>query len=404
MSKGFSTTSRPDRSIPTLVKRLRMRQSEIEDAIFTHVGTVLASVEIVDAAYEVGLRAAIASVIEYAYVGIERGVEWSAPIPWPAVAQARRAMHYGVGPETVVLRYLAGHKMLGAFITKEAMRSGFSSQALCDLRGVQELLLERLTASIADEYRQEAERVGRSPARRHRELVQKLLCHEHVDLAEFDYEFDGISHIGVVATGTGVERVLNGVAKSLGRGLLYVSCGDGTVWAWFGGRRRTVAVEIKHLLSSNESADTLLALGGPQQGIDGWRLTHHEAQAAFSVALRKPKPLTLCSDVPLEAAVIKHEAIAKSLLDNYLAPLDDLRGGGLTARKTLLAYFGCRRNASLTAKKLSVKRQTVENRLDSIEECLGRPVHTCYPELEVALRVEELRQSAAPDIALPDAT
>jgi hypothetical protein len=49
-----------------------------------------------------------------------------------------------------------------------------------------------------------------------------------------------------------------------------------------------------------------------------------------------------------------------------------------------------------------VDRHTVQRRLRKIEERLGRLLHTCLAELEVALRLQELGETADAD-RLPDA-
>jgi PucR C-terminal helix-turn-helix domain/GGDEF-like domain len=392
-SKGHSSAASFEAACAELIQHLQAQRSEIEETIYAHVRTVSAPAQGYDAVYEAGLHATIASVVEYVFTAIRRGEKWHGPIPSPAIAQVRRAVQYGIGPEIVVLRYLAGQRLLSEVIMREAAHCGFSGLALCDLSKLQEGLLEHVIESITSEYRQELERAGRSAAQHRREIVQKLLSHKQVDLTEFDYEFDGVWHMGVVAIGERVAKTLSGIAENRGRRVLYVPCGEGTVWAWFAGPRKSVITGVDRLLSDNGDGEVLLAVGAPRQGVDGWRLTHNEAQAALSVAMRKPKPLTQCSDVALEAAVLRHEAAAQSLLDHYLSPLDSLRGGGSSARNTLQAYFTSKRNASLAAKKLNVTRQTIDNRLRAIEERIGRPLHTCYAELEIALRVYELYES-----------
>jgi DNA-binding PucR family transcriptional regulator len=74
----------------------------------------------------------------------------------------------------------------------------------------------------------------------------------------------------------------------------------------------------------------------------------------------------------------------------YLAPLAAERDGGAVARRTLRAYFAAERNISSTAAALGVDRRTVRNRLRAIEELLGRPLGEAAPDLEVALRLEQL--------------
>ncbi len=133
-----------------------------------------------------------------------------------------------------------------------------------------------------------------------------------------------------------------------------------------------------------------LAIGEPGRGVKGFRLTHRQAQAAQLVALRRPQWLTRYSDVALLAFALRDEALARSLVDIYLSPLDGPRQGSPVLRQTLRAYFAAERNASSAAVALGVARQTVENRLHRVEKKLGRLLPTCLAELEVALRLEEL--------------
>ena len=82
---------------------------------------------------------------------------------------------------------------------------------------------------------------------------------------------------------------------------------------------------------------------------EGWRLTHREAQAALLVAQHSPQPLTRYLDVALEAAALQDDALADSLIERYLLPLDDMRIGGQAARRTLRALFDTEYNVSSAA-------------------------------------------------------
>jgi hypothetical protein len=387
-----------------VARRLRLRHAAIEEVIFDHIRDPVSfgSAGSEDAGYLAGLHATVIAVIDYVLTGIEHGEEWAGPIPLVAVVQARRAARFGVNLDTLVLRYIAGHRLLGEFVNDEADRAGYSSygHALYQLRRTQESLLERLTAAIAGEYQQERERMERSPEQWRRELVQKLLVGEPVNVAKLDYEFDGW-HLGVIAIGTGAEKAVRGLANGLGRRLLAVACGDGTVWAWLGGCRNPPIVDIERLLSSGEAAGVSLAIGEPQQGIDGWRLTHREAQAALPVALSKPQTLTQCANVPLEAALLRHEFLARVLVKNYLSPLDCQKDRGVVLRETLRAYFAKECNAAKAGVVLQVDRHTVRRRLSTIEEALGRLIPTCRAELEMALRLEALGDATSRDNRMP---
>jgi sugar diacid utilization regulator len=161
------------------------------------------------------------------------------------------------------------------------------------------------------------------------------------------------------------------------------------VWAWFGGQRALDVVEIERQLSARKPVGVSLAVGAPGRGADGWRLTHRQAQAAMLVAQHRPQMLTLYADVSLLAAVLRDGELARSLVEIHLAPLDGQKDGAMS-RETLRAYFATGCNAAAAAAALRVDRHTVERRLNTIETRLGRALHTCHAELEVALRLQEL--------------
>jgi DNA-binding PucR family transcriptional regulator len=77
-------------------------------------------------------------------------------------------------------------------------------------------------------------------------------------------------------------------------------------------------------------------------------------------------------------------------LKDFLAPLRSYKDGGVGLLQTLRALIDaeCNRRAAATA--LDIDRHTVESRLRTAEELLGRTLLTCLPELDIALRLEEL--------------
>ncbi len=370
--------------------RLRERRVEIERAILARVRAVPDLVEGEDAEYVAGLNEAVAAAVDYGLRGIEQGEGWSGPVPLKAVAQAHRAARNGVALETVLRRYFAGHTLLGDFVMQEADSGGLLGQgaALRYVQRTQASLLDRLIVSIIDEYTRESERTGRSLEQRRFELVRRLLSGESVDIAGLGYGLDGW-HLGVIATGAGAGKAVRGLAAGLDRRLLSVSRGEETVWAWLGGQHRPAVGDIERLPSAGWPVGVSLAVGEPGRGVDGWRLTHRQAQAALWVALRGPQRLTLYADAVLLVAVLQDDAAASSLVKIYLSPLDGLRDG-LLLRETLRTYLAAGSNAATAAASLGVARRTIERRVRIIEERLGRQLHTCQAELEVALRLEEL--------------
>ncbi len=386
-----------------IVERLRSRRQEIEQAIYARIQDAVPDpVGSNKPEYQAGVRAAVSAVVDYCLEGIERGSGWLGPIPPAAAAQARRAARAGVSMGTVLRRYVAGHGQIGEFIAQEAERSGLSSHgpALQHIRRTQETLLEHLTAAIENEYNHELERVARSPEQRRAEIVQGLLSGESVDLAglaELDYEVHTSWHLGLIATGAEAEVVIRRLKAHYARKLLAVSF-DGSVWAWLGGQKRPTATEIE-CLSTNGHVGLSLAVGEPGWGIDGWRLTHYQAQEALGVALHKPERFARYADGRLLAATVQNDTLARSLREKYLMPLGGQRDGGATLRRTLRTYIDLECNATSASHALKVGRRAVISRVRTVERLIGCHLHECLAELDVALRLEELDHGAATDDA-----
>jgi hypothetical protein len=377
-----------------LAARLRTRRSEIEEAVlarFREIGFDPATGE--DARYIAGSRAAIAECVDYGLGVIERGQEWFGSIPPAAVAQVYRAARSGVSLDKVLLRTNAAHTVFEDFVVQEV---DFASESVV-LRGVFATLgamLDHFTAVMTHEYQRELERAACVPELLRLERVRRLLAGGELDRVEPGYELDAW-HLGVIAVGAKATATLRALAAGLGRPLLSVSPGEDTAWAWFGGGRPLAVSEVERLLSTQRPNGVSLSVGVCGEGIDGWRLTHRQAQAAMLVAVRRPQRLTRYAEVALLAAVLRDPELASSLMAVYLSPLNGHKNGAV-ARDTLRAYLATGCNAASAAGALKVDRHTVERRLTAIESRLGRSVHVCRAELEVALRLEELGEPGSP--------
>ena len=414
-----------------VVTRLRARRDELVRTIFARVRAgALAGSGDDDAEYIAGLRATVVAAVEYVLEGIERGEGWVGPIPAVAAEQARRAARIGVPLETVLRRYLVGHTLFEQFVMDEAERSGLSHEreALRGALRTQAAVLDRLLERIAEEYGDELARIGRSPEQRRAERVRRLLAVGTAEAAELDYELEDRWHLGVIATGAGAAPAVRELALRADRRLLSVAQGRESVWAWLGGKERFAVAEIERVLGSGSNApadgteserigsggrgshsSVVLAIGEPAWGLEGWRSSHQQAQAALVVALRRngiPRNgspptrsgVTRYADVALLASALKDELLGRALLEVYIAPLEDSRGSGPGLLRTLRAYLASECNASSAAAALGVARRTVENRLRTIEERLGRTLHPCPAEIEVALELDAL--AAAPEIPI----
>ncbi len=376
----------------SVVERLRARRSEIEEGLYRSISAVSDAAGGDDPEYQAGLRAAITGSLCYALDGIARGGPiLDDPLPPSAAEQARRAARYGVRVGTVLRRYMAGFRLLGEFVAEEAERllQSDHGHALQHLRRTQDALLEHIIGAIEDEYHSELGDVP--PELQRRATVDALLSGAEVDAAQLDTLAYGLDawHIGVVGLGTGVRRVVKDLAARLNCQLLSVEQHHDTLSAWLGGNRKLAPRDIERGFSNQRTAATVV-IGRQHRGIDGFRLTHQEAQAALPVAARQPGGLIRSTDVVLEAAVLGDATLFRLLQGAYLAPLDDLPDKGRAIRATLRAYFDAEYNVAETARSLGLTSRAVRNRLAKASGRLGYPIPERHAELEVALRLEAM--------------
>jgi hypothetical protein len=393
--------------VGVVVAGLRARRREMEDAIFARVRVAVADSVGGDAEYVAGLRATVTAVVDYVLTGLELGGRLP-DVPLEAISQAHRAARHGVGLEAVLRRYMIGQAMLSDYILQEADRVklvGGGTDASRELLRVQAALADRVVAEVAREHLGELQRAGRSREHRRRERVRALLAGDGTG-TDLDVEYDlDAQHVGVVAGGSHAQDALRELAERLDRQLLCVACGEATVWAWLGGRRALHMAELAQAVATRARADagpgidrdrdTWFAVGEPAWGLAGWRSSHRQAQEALTVAMHKPQPLTRYGDVALLTLALKDRELRRILTDIYIAPLTDKHDDGAVLSQTLRAYLACEYNASSTAAAMKVARSTIVKRLRTIEERLGKALHSCPPELAVALALEQITSDSA---------
>lgn len=404
MSGGGEAPRAFDRIRAQLVKHLRERLSEIADAIANRVQEAVPdSVGDHDPAYQTGILAAVVAMLDYSLAAIEYGQGWSKPIPPEALAQARRAAWAGVSLGTVLRRYVAAHGELGEFVMQEAQRCDLSNDgpALHHIRRTQEGLLEQITAAIEREYNQEFERIAHSPEQRHAEVVQKLLSAEPTDpavVAELGYDIHSSWHVGLIVTGAEAGELIRTLEEHYARKLLAVPA-NGNVSAWLSTESTPKLADIKRLLSVAR-AGPALAVGEPGRGIDGWRLTHQQAQDALRVALLRPERFSRYEDDALLSAVLLNDTLARSLEHKYLRPLSSQRDGGTTLRHTLRVYIAVECNATSAAQELRVGRRAVKDRVCTAERLIGCCLRECLAEMHAALCFDDLIRTSTDTVGL----
>lgn len=375
-----------------LTALLESHGQEIEDALIARMRNSDLDVPLTPDALA-GLRPAAIESVNAMASAFEKGEEWAPTVPPAVIAQIQYMARHGASLETV----LRGYSLVGgAFFEFFAAKLSDFPQAQDVLRFAaswQSQHNDRLMSAFAAEYTKEVERLKHSPSRQLTERVRRLLDGGSGDI-DLDYRLDAF-HIGLIADGARAELACRSLAERLGCDLLFLPHAEDTAWVWLGARRQIDFAELEQAAAGN-GGSLSLAAGEQRHGIGGWRLSHREAQAARVLALVEPAPLTRYSDVALLATAFCDEATGRSLIDRYLGPLDRNRDGeGL--RRTLRTYLDLDCNAASTAAALDVDRHTVQRRLKKVEESVGEPLSVRRAELDVALRLERLTATAAPN-------
>jgi PucR-like helix-turn-helix protein len=372
-----------------LAARMRARRGEIEQAVLTRAYAISDPADVADPHYAYGLRAAVSAAVGYGLAAVESSAERVAPVPVALLAQARLAARNRISVDTVLRRYSAGHSVFVEYLLEEAGGVDFTADEVRPLLLSQAAFLDRLLNAVTTEHARERSAHPVSSAQRRADHVRRLLSGEISSAPQLAYEFD-FHHLALVYADASLSASLPELAGSLDRRLLLIEADEAYWWAWLGGRRPFERDELDSLLAG--SASRAVAFGEPETGLSGWRLTHQQAAAALPIAEHALSPVRY-GEVALLAAALRDDLLATSLHEMYLEPLAAGPDRGRLARATLRAYFAADCNVSSAAAQLGANRHTVASRLRSIEESLGCDLSSCTPELEVALRLEQLESA-----------
>lgn len=131
-----------------------------------------------------------------------------------------------------------------------------------------------------------------------------------------------------------------------------------------------------------------LAVGRPQRGAVGFRVSHQQARAAQQLGLEGALPTVLDhAAVELLAFLGVHD-LAREMVRRELGPL--LGADRQTVRATVLTFLRSGRDVDATAGALFVHPNTVRYRLARAEDLLGAPVAARATVLELCLSWVEL--------------
>jgi len=373
-----------------IAARLILRRNHIVSDVRSRVEAIWGDNRVADPEYLKNIPIAVSATIDFVIAAIERSNDIALPVPPVLLTQARLAARNGVSLDIVHRRCLVSSSLFSRHLIEATQGDGIlEKDSMIRVSEIQGAAFERLLTVVDEEYSREINALVSSPERRRAKIVTRLLAGEYVDPSDLPYDLHH-HHIGVITRGTGARQVLKGFAEALGCRLFVVSPDSSVIWAWLGRRKKPDVSELDRLISAQWPTAMPIAIGEPGAGADGWRNTHWQADAAFWIAVREPgSPIRYAENATI-SSIARDPLLVRSISQMYLEPLMNDSDGGLRLKATLRAYIAADRNASSAAVALKVSRQTVLNRLSTVEHRIGRQLMGCMTEVEAALRLEEL--------------
>jgi DNA-binding PucR family transcriptional regulator len=386
-SKGSSRGARDQRS--QLAERLRARAPEIRQAILDRLDGLEGDTPVREPDYLHGLNEAVRKGVEYGIEVVAVGAERAEPAPLALPAQVRLAARHRISLALVIRRFTVAKGSFQQFVLEAAAMPGLAPAQLTEALTAQECVLQQLISAATEEHQRETSPPARTLEARTAERVRRLLDGEQVDASLLEYDLSG-HHLGLVARTPAAHPLLRQLGVAVDGRLLAVAPNESETWAWLGARR---PIDVDAVLRWVKDAwpDTApLGIGELATGPLGWRRTHRQARAAAALDRSGSGTALRYRDVAMIAAAAKDPLLVASLQEMYLAPLAEKGHRDVPLRETLRAYFAADGNASSACSALGVSRQTVANRLLTVEERLQHPLAKCADALRVALSLEEL--------------
>lgn len=229
-----------------------------------------------------------------------------------------------------------------------------------------------------------------------RERISQIISGDAVDLAAaehlLNYSFAPRHHSAIIWSeeiDTGIsdlEHLATAFQKACQQKYsLKIIVSPSLIWVWVMAEFPVNEKVLEMALKKKENIRISYGEGGA--GVDGFRRSHLDAQAAQRVLGRLKSNVQLVSydRVRLMAFLAKD---AKSIQHYSGHVLGDLAQAPAAVRQSLHAFLECGCNATEAAKKLHTHRNTLLRRLAKAEEMLPRPL--AENRIQVAVALEAL--------------
>lgn len=326
-----------------------------------------------------------------------------------AVEYALRLAQRDVPSNSLVRAYHMGQGDLMRICHDEVSALDISARlTLAVLKHVSDVVysyIDWITLYVFDAYEQERSRWINAQGNLHSAAIHALLSGSGGDTATFEaetgYRLDQ-NHLAVVAWSTSDADVLGfnaldrlvrdlGAAAGADKSVIVTAIDRRTVWAWLPFGRRVPTPDLESLAASVPlDGGSRVAIGLPGSGVDGFKRSHQQARAAYSVAAvpdTPSRPVVSFGDRGVAVVSLLSENLDSTMswVWEVLGPLAEDTSSAAILRTTLSVYFAHGESHLHTANYMNLHRNTVKYR---INKALSDPVTAGRDKLDLALALQ----------------
>ena len=328
--------------------------------------------------------------------------------PAAALEYARRLAQRDVSANALTRAYRLGHRAALKFVLDEIRASELEPSLSLDVYELMETnsfgYIDEVSQRVVAVYQEERERWLQNRNTVRAEQVRELLSGAEIDIDAITiairYPLRRI-HLAVVLwsreTAGGdalalMERFVNRFAESVGaqESSLFIPVDRVTGWAWIPVSPDGADNAVAHLRDFAATDGPYVAAGNPLPGVDGFRRSHLQAQAAHGLATASgatDRQFTAACDhgMAIAALVGNDVEAASAWIDDVLGPLGSATDGDKRLRDTLRAFLGTGSSYKAAAEQLHLHSNTVKYRVQRAVDRRGRPITDDRLDVEVAL-------------------
>lgn len=329
-------------------------------------------------------------------------------VPEAAVRYAQGLVRRRIPLDVLLRAYRVGHAYLWD-LTARRFRDEIrrESELLDSLEASAAFMfryVDLVSADLVAAYHVERDRWVRSAAAVRAETARAIIDggerQEVAASARLGYELrrHHVAAVLAVDPSAGADAVLSlereafAAAGVLGaRDVLVIPAGAAVLWAWFGSLQPPAPGQLAALERHLPTDGIRLAVGRPAAGLEGFRVTHQEAQQAARFWDVSPVSSSTVSYRAVEVVSLLAADLdrARRFVQCELGPLSEPTPAAAETRHTLMAFLTCGGSHTHAAEILHMHPNTVYKKVRRAEELLPAPIAERRVELTNALILAE---------------